>query len=75
MNWWARSTKNFVKILIYIEHFLIFASAITRCVLITAFASLVGFYIGMTSSAIGLKIWAITAALTVHILVVMNLLQ
>ena len=63
MNWWAISTKNFVKILIYIEHFLIFASAITRCVLITAFASLVGFYIGMTSSAIGLKIWAITAAI------------
>ena len=36
----------------YIEHFLIFASTITGYVFISAFASLVGIPIGITSSAI-----------------------
>ena len=42
----------------YIERFLILASAITGCVSISAFVSLVGISIGITSSAIGLKICA-----------------
>ena len=42
----------------YIEHFLILG-----CVSISAFASLVGIPIGITSSAIGLKIRAIIAAI------------
>ena len=45
----------------YIEHFLILASAVTGCILISAFASLLGTPIWITSSAIGLKICAITA--------------
>ena len=45
----------------YIEHFLILVSAITGCVSISAFSSLVDIPIGYTSSAIGLKICAITA--------------
>ena len=45
----------------YIEHFLILASAVTGCILISAFASLLGIPIWITSSAIGLKICAITA--------------
>ena len=36
----------------YIEHFLILASAITGCLSISAFASLVGIPIGISSSAI-----------------------
>ena len=44
----------------YIEHFLILPSAITGCVSISAFTSLVGIPIGVRSSAIGLKIFAIT---------------
>ena len=40
----------------YIEHFLILALTITGCVSISAFASLVGIPIGITNSAIGLKI-------------------
>ena len=47
----------------YIEHFLILASAVTGCFFISAFTSLVGIPIGITSSAIGLKICAITAAI------------
>ena len=44
-----------------IDHWLIVISTITGCVSISAFASLVGFPIGTTSSATGLKICAITA--------------
>ena len=46
-----------------IEHFLIFASTITGCVSISAFASLVGIPVGITSSAIGLEICAITSGI------------
>ena len=46
-----------------IEHFLIFASTITGCVSISAFASLVGIPIGIASSTIGLKICVITAGI------------
>ena len=50
-------------ILNYIEHFLILGSTITGCVSISAFASLVGIPIGITSSAIGLKICARTTSI------------
>ena len=46
----------------YTEHFLILGSTITGCISISAFASLVGIPIGITSSVIGFKICAITAA-------------
>ena len=46
-----------------IEHFLILGSTITGCVSISAFASLASIPIGITSSAIGLKICGITAAI------------
>ena len=39
----------------YIEHFFILASAVTQCVSISAFTSLVGIPIGIASSAVGLK--------------------
>ena len=45
----------------YIEHFVILGSAITGCVSISVFVSLVCVTIRITSSAIGLKICAITA--------------
>ena len=44
----------------YIEHFLILASTITGCISIPAFTSVISIAIGITSSAIGLKICAIT---------------
>ena len=43
----------------YFEYFLIFVSAVSWWVKISAFASLVGVPIGV--SAVGIKIWAITA--------------
>ena len=51
------------RTLIYNEHFLISFSTIVGCVSISAIASLVGITKGITSSAIGLKICAITAAI------------
>ena len=43
----------------YIEHFLILANATTGSISTLAFATLLGISIGMTSSAIGLKICVI----------------
>ena len=49
--------------LYYIEQFLILPSAITGCILIFAFASLLGIPIVIASSAIALKICAITTGI------------
>ena len=59
----SRKQKKICKTLNYIEHFLILASTITGCISISSFASLLGIPIGITSSAIGLKICAITAGI------------
>ena len=59
----SRKYKKLCTTLNYIEHFLILASTITGCISISAFASLLGIPIGITSSAIGLKICAITAGI------------
>ena len=55
--------KKVCTTLNYIEHFIILVFTITGCISISAFASLVGITIGITSSAIGLKICAITLAI------------
>ena len=63
MNWWIKSTKRFVQLQIVLSTFLFFASTITGCVSISTFASLVGIPVGITSSAIGLEICAITSGI------------
>ena len=58
--------KNHKKVcttLSYIEHFLILTSTITGCISISAFASLFGVPMVITSSAIGLNICAIAAGI------------
>ena len=55
--------KKIFTTLNYIEYFPILASTVTGCISISAFASLVGIPIGIASSAIGLKICAITAGI------------
>ena len=50
--------KKACRALTYIEHFLFFASAVSGCVSISAFASLVGAPVGNASSAAGLNISA-----------------
>ena len=55
--------KKACKYLNYIENLLILSSAVTACVSISAFASLIYVPVGITSSAIGIKICAITAGI------------
>ena len=59
----SKRHKKVCSTLNYIEYVLIFGSTITGCVSISVFASLVGIPTGITSSAIGLKICAITAGI------------
>ena len=55
----SKKHKNVCTTLNYIEQFLILTSAITGCISISVFASLHGIPVRITSSAIGLKIYAI----------------
>ena len=58
MSW---KHKKVCTTLNYVKRFLVLAYTITRYIQISAFASLIGIPIGMTSYGIGLKICAITA--------------
>ena len=66
MNWWVKSIKKLCTTLNHIKHFLILASTITGHVSISACSSLIGVPIRITSSAIRLKICAITAGIKVY---------
>ena len=50
----------------YIDHSLIVISTLTGCISFSAFASIIRIPIGITSSAVGLKICAITAGIEKH---------
>ena len=57
----SKKHKNVCLTLNYIEHFLVLSSTSTAS--ISAFASLVGIVIGITSSAVGLKVCVRAAAI------------
>ena len=59
----SQKLKKTCKYLNYVEHLLILVSKITGYVSISAFASLVAIPVGITSSAVGIKICAITAGI------------
>ena len=59
----SRKHKTFCTTLNYLEHFSLLGSAISGCISISAFASLLGIHIGITKSAIRLKICAIAAGI------------
>ena len=66
INWnelLSKKHRKFCRVLNYIEHSLILISTITGCVSISDFASLIGILKGSISSANGLKICVITAAI------------
>ena len=63
LNWNELISKKVWTTLNYIKHSLILIPTITGCVSVSAFASLVGIPIGITSSAVGIKIYVITAAI------------
>ena len=56
-------SKKHKKICATLNYIQILASKITGCISTSAFVSLIGIPIGITSSAIGLKICAITAGI------------
>ena len=57
--------RNVYSTLNYIEHLIILAS-VMKCVSIFAFASVAGIPLGIVSSAVGIKIYAITAVIKKH---------
>ena len=68
----SRKFKKVCTSLNYIEHFLILAATITECISISAFDSLLGIPIVITSSAIGLKICTITAGIEKYKSIIMK---
>ena len=59
----SKNHKKFCRVLNHIGSILILISTVTGCGSISAFASLVGILIEITSSAVGLKICVITAGI------------
>ena len=59
----SKKHKNVLKLLNYIAQSLILVSAVTGCVLISAFASLSGIAIGIASSAVRFKKYSIAQEL------------
>ena len=62
----SRKRKKVCTTLNYIENFLVLVSAINGRVSISVFASLIGIPVEITSSAIGLKIFAVTAGIKMY---------
>ena len=59
----SENYNNKYKYLNYVEHLLILVSTVTGCVSISEFALLVAIPVGITSSAVGLQIFAVTAGI------------
>ena len=57
----SKEHEKICLVLNFIEHSLILVSTVTGYVFISAFASLIDIPVGVTSSAVGLKICVITA--------------
>ena len=66
----SKKHEKVYRVLNYINHLLILVSTVTRCISISAFASLVEIPIGVMSFAIGLKICVITARIKNHKLII-----
>ena len=62
-NLMIQKYKKTIKYLNYVEHIFTLASTVIGCFSISAFASLVCVFEGITSSAIRIKIYAITAGI------------
>ena len=62
--------KKVCRALNYFEHFIIFVSAVSGCVSIFGFASLVGVSVFITSSAVEVKVWTITAGIKKYKLII-----
>ena len=54
----------------YFDIFLIFVSVVIGCVSVADFTSLLSVPVGITCSAVGLKIWALAARIKIHKLII-----
>ena len=61
-----KKLKKVCRVLNYIEYLLILVLTVTGCVSVSAFASLVGFPVSVTSYVVGLKTCVITARFKKH---------
>ena len=61
----SKKHKKVYRVLNYVEYLLNLISIVSGCVSISAFASLVGILIGITGSAIGLKICVATSRIKI----------
>ena len=68
----SRKHKKVCANLNYTEHFLLLACTITGCISVSAFSSLLGVPIRIVSSAIGLKIYAVTSRIKNCKLIIKN---
>ena len=59
----SEKQKKVYRALNYFENFLVFVSAVSDCVFVSVFASSVGVSAGILSSAVELKICAITVGI------------
>ena len=62
----SKKHKKVCSTLKYIEHCLILVPVVTGCILFSVFTSLHGIPVGLTSSEIGLKNWAITTGIKMY---------
>ena len=62
----SKKHKKICEILNYTEHLRIFASTVSGCVSISAFASLFGIPVGVASSTLTIKTRVITAEIKKH---------
>ena len=58
--------RNICVVLNHTEHLLILTSVVTGCISFSAFIFLVGISIGIATSAVQLKIYAITAGIKTY---------
>ena len=68
----SKKHKKVCTTLNYIKHSLVLGCTITRCVSISAFASLIGIPIGITSSVVGVKFCLITPAIKKYKSIIMK---
>ena len=61
----SKKHKKLCRALNNLQNFLVFVSAVSACVPISAFASLVGVPLSIVSSAVGIKNFAITAGIKI----------
>ena len=66
----SKKHRKVYRVLNYIEHLLILIYTVTGCISISSFDFLVDIPIEITSSAIGLKIYVITAGIKKYKLII-----